>query len=352
MRIRKGSPKEVMMLGYIMAMVHSAVVLIFILSTLLLFVFLIVVKKKKTASLEKITKVYSIIPLGILAYLGGLLIFAGIREILHGEIQIKQFMIIGLGFTLIAGAGVPFYIFFVAGKRAEIKLENRKKEYPDAPWMWGDKWPSRRIVYSGTGRLILLWLVFSVVFGGFVFISYMNREIILAKMQGGSRFEVIVFSSITFFIFAIVLLMAVSYTRGILKFGKSIFEMSSYPGIIGEELAGTIHTQMRDIPKDGFTLELECELTEIRMPDGRQLRDLTPVSVWKAKKKVPFGELNMGPQGVTAPVSFSIPADARESDEWSPDKRINWILSAFSSLEGRQYLSQFIVPVFKTRSKS
>lgn len=339
------------MLGYIMAMVHSAVILIFILSSLLLFVFLIVVRKKKTASLEKITKVYSIIPLGILAYMGGLLIFAGIREVLHGEIGIKQLIVIGVGLALIAGGGVPFYIFFIAGKRAEIKLKNRKKEYPDAPWMWGDKWPSRRIVYSGTGRLILLWLVFSVVFGGFVFIPYMNREIILAKMQGASRFEVIVFSSIIFFIFAIVLLMAVSYTRGQLKFGKSIFEMSTYPGVIGGEFAGTIHTQMRGIPKDGFTLELQCELTEIVMPDGRHTRDPYPMSVWKAKKKVPFGELNMGPQGVSVLVSFSIPADAQESDEWSSDKRIDWMLSAFSSFEGRQYLSQFIVPIFKPRSK-
>ena len=335
MRIRKGSPKEVMILGYIIAMFHSAVILIFILSTLLLFVFLIVVKKKKTASLEKITKVYSIIPLGILAYLGGLLIFAGIREILQDEIQIKQFMIIGLGFTLIAGAGVPFYIFFVAGKRAEIKLENRKKEYPDAPWMWGDKWLEKAIVYSGTGRVILFWFVISVVISGFVFVTYMNREIILAKMQGTSRFEVIAFFSITFFILSISLLLVVSYTRGILKFGKSSLEMSTYPGVIGGEFAGTIRTQMRGIPKDGFTLELDCELTEIVTPDGRPVRDPYPVSVWKAKKKIPMGELNMDYRGVSVPVSFSIPADARESDEWSPGKRINWILSVFSKRQTR-----------------
>jgi hypothetical protein len=352
MRIRKGSPKEVMMLGYIMAMVHSAVVLIFILSTLLLFAFLIVVKKKKTASLEKIKKIYSIIPLGALAFLGAELLFAGIRETLHGEIEIKQFMIIGLGLTLIAGAGVPFYIFFVAGKLAEIKLETRKKKYPDAPWMWGDKWLEKAIVYSGTGRLILFWFVISVVISGFVFVTYMNREIILAKMQGTSRFEVIAFFSIIFFILSISLLLVVSHSRGILKFGKSSLEMSTYPGVIGGEFAGTIRTQMRGIPKDGFTLELDCELTEIVTPDGRPVRDPYPVSVWKAKKKIPMGELNMDYRGVSVPVSFSIPADTQESDEWSSDKRIHWMLSAFSSFEGRQYLSQFIVPVFKTRSKS
>ena len=343
------------MLGYIFAMIHSAVVLIFILSTLLLFVFLVVAKKTwvhYTASLEKIKKVYPIIPLGSLAFLGIELLFAGIREVIHGEIEIKQFIVIGLGLTLIAGAGVPFYLFFIAEKRAAIRLEKRKKEYPDAPWMWSDKRFEKTIVYSGTGRLVLVWFVIVVVISGFVFIPYMNRQIILAKMQGASRFEVIAFFLIVFFILAIALLMAVSYTRGQLRFGKSIFEMSTYPGIDGEKLAGTIHTRMKGIPKGGFTLELQCDVTEIVTPDGRHTRDPSPVPVWKAKKKVPLGELNMGPQGVSVPVSFSIPADAQESDEWSSDKRVDWILSAFSSFQGRQYLSQFVVPLFKTRAKS
>lgn len=340
-----------MMFGYIMAQVHSLVVLIFILSTLLLFGFLIVVRKKKIASLEKIQKAYAIIPLGTLAFLGAELLYAGIREILDGEIDIKNFVATGLGLILIACAAVPYYIFFIAEKRAAIKLEKSKKEHPDAPWLWGGKPFEKTTVYSGAGSLVLVWFVISVVLSGFVFVAYMNREIILARMQGTSRFEVIAFFSIMFVIFSIGLPMAVSFTRGALKFGKSSLEMSTFPGIIGGEFAGTLHTRMRGIPKEGFKLELECELTEIITTEGRHIRDPQPESVWKATKKVPVGELNMDYRGVSVPVSFSIPVDAQESDEWSSDKRINWTLSAFSSLDGRQYLSQFIVPIFKPRSE-
>lgn len=336
-----------MTLGYIMAMVHSAVILIFILSTLLLFVFLIIVKKKKSGFLEKITRVYSIIPLGLLAYLGGLLIFAGIREILHEEVQIKQFLIIGLGFTLIAGAGFPFYILFVARKRAEIKLENRKKEYPNAPWMWVDRWSERRIVYSGTGNLVFAWFVILVVISGIVFISYMNRAIILAKMQGSSRFEVIAFSLLMLFILVPGLLMALSWTRGQLKYGKSIFEMSTYPGIVGGELAGTICTRMKEIPKDGFKVQLVCELTETT---GSGRRVTTTVPLWTAEREVLMQELKMGPEGISIPVLFSIPPTAEETDLWpSQDRNIAWMLVAFSARKGTQYLSQFSVPVFKAR---
>jgi hypothetical protein len=138
-----------------------------------------------------------------------------------------------------------------------------------------------------------------------------------------------------------------------LKSGKSIFEMTTYPGIIGGELAGRVQTHMKNIPGKGFDLELQCRLIDLTSQSGSQLRNIdTTVSIWEGNKKVRLEEVSLGPEGVSFPVSFSIPADALESDAWSWDKRVVWTLSAFSSLGGAEYLSQFIVPVFKTRSKS
>jgi len=144
--------------------------------------------------------------------------------------------------------------------------------------------------------------------------------------------------------------MAVSWTRGQLKYGKSIFEMSTYPGIVGGELAGTIYTRMKDIPKDGFKVQLVCELTE--HSSGRSSNTST-VSLWTAERKVLMQELKMGPEGVSIPVSFSIPPGAEETDLWwsSHGRRINWMLLAFSGRKGTQYLSQFNVPIFRTHAK-
>src|SRR5512139_2167359 len=113
---------------------------------------------------------------------------------------------------------------FIAGPRALRKLMKRKKEHPNAPWMWVDKWLERRIVYSPTGNLVFAWFVIPVVISGTVFAYYTNRAIILAKLQSSSRFEVIAFSLLMLFILVPALLMAVSWTRGQLKYGKSIFE--------------------------------------------------------------------------------------------------------------------------------
>jgi hypothetical protein len=47
-------------------------------------------------------------------------------------------------------------------------------------------------------------------------------------------------------------------------------------------------------------------------------------------------------------VSFQIPADAPESDESDPHRRIVWVLSATSSVRGLNFGASFEVPVFNT----
>jgi hypothetical protein len=334
--------------------IYGSTVFFLLFGSTILFIILLKVFRKRGAqhkTFVRIFKLFCIIFLGVLALFGGDLIFLGVAEVLSGEPGGNPWIMIGSGFVIMTMAGVVFYRLFIAGPRALRKLERRKKEYPNAPWMWVDEWLERRIVYSGTGNLVFAWFVIPVVISGIVFVSYMNRAIILVKMQSSSRFEVIAFSLLMLFILVPGLLMAVSWTRGQLKYGKSIFEMSTYPGIVGGELAGTIYTRMKDIPQDGFKVQLVCELTETSdLPRGVSA---TPVSLWTSERKVLMQELKMGPEGLLIPVSFSIPPGAEETDLWwsSPDRRINWMLLAFSSRKGTQYLSQFNVPIFRTHAK-
>jgi len=247
-----------------------------------------------------------------------------------------------------AAGGVPLYLYFISREVAIRTLERRKKKYPDAPWMWVDQWSTKSIVYSGRGPISFGWFVLFVMTAGLAAVSYVNREKILSKVEE-SALEVIAFYSIFCFILCVGFYAVLSLLRGYLKFGKSIFEMTTYPGIIGGELAGTIQTHMKNIPEEGFDLELRCTLIDLTSQAGRRLRSTdTTVSIWEAQKKIRLEEVSLGPEGVSIPVSFSIPAEAKESDAWSWDKRIVWTLSAFSSLGGAQYLSQFDVPVFKT----
>jgi len=311
------------------------------------FILMIVVKDQKV--LLKIAKGFLIIVLGGLAVMGVLAIFTGIYEALGGECSLKQLLIqVGTGLLFIIFGGVPLYVFFVAREVSLRRFERRKKQYPDAPWMWVNQWSKKRILYASKGPTVLVWFVLLGMVSGLTFVSYMNREAILSKIKSHDL-ELIVFSIILFLILLAGFSYAISLLRGHFKFGNSFFEMSTHPGIIGGELAGTIQTTMKNIPEKGFDLVLQCGYIDLTSQAGKRIGNTDrTVNIWEAKKTVRLEELTMGPQGVSIPVSFSIPPDAQESDAWS-SKRIVWTLSAFSSLEGVSYFSSFDVPVFKTK---
>lgn len=314
----------------------------------LFFILILVVKDEKLRS--KIVKVYLIVILGGLFLAGCGSLLTGTIEALLGKTDMGQFLLqVFIGFLLMAAGGIPLYLYFISKEVSIRRLEKRKKKHPDAPWMWVDHWSTNKMVYSGKGPIGFGWFVLLVMTGGLAAVSYANREKIFSRMEESS-FEVIAFYSIFFLILLVGFYAVFSLLRGYWKFGKSTFEMSIYPGLIGGELAGTIQTHMKTLPERGFDLELQCGLVDLTSRVGRRSGHTRPaLSLWQANKKVRLEEVRLGAEGVSIPVSFSIPAGAQESDAWSLDKRIVWTLSAFSSLGGSQYLSQFDVSVFKAR---
>ncbi|MBN2033567.1 MAG: hypothetical protein JW836_09840 [Deltaproteobacteria bacterium] len=293
-----------------------------------------------------------IIVLGGFTVLGCTAIFTGIYEAFGDEVSLSRLFIQLAGGLLFVGIGVvPIYVFFVSRKISLRSFEKRKKRHPDAPWMWVEQWSKKSLVYSGKGPVVFVWFVLSGIIAALVFVLYMNRVVILSKMET-HELEFIIFFIVLSLILIVAFCGAVSMSRGHVKYGSSVFEMITYPGVIGGELAGTIQTNLRDIPKNGFRLELRCGYRDLKAKTGNRLRKTEMIStLWESEKKVGFEEATIGPQGVSFPISFSIPDDAKESDAWSWDKRIVWTLSASSSLGGTSYFSRFDVPVFRTGQK-
>lgn len=312
---------------------------------ILFFILIIVVKDK--AVLLKIVKAFIVTIFGGFVVMGMLAILTGISETLNGNSGLNQlFFQVGTGILFIAAGSVPLYVFFISREVSLRKFEKRKKQYPDTPWMWVEHWSNKRIVYLSKGPTALVWVVLTGLTTGLAFVSYVNREVILSKIKNHDL-EAIAF----FVILALILIpcfcYGVSLLRGHLKFGNSIFEMSTYPGVVGGELTGRILTTIRKMPEKGVDLGLRCGYRDLTSQAGKRLRntDITK-TLWETTRKARFENLSMGHQGVTIPVSFSIPANAQESDAWSPDKRIIWTLSAASTVGGVKYFSSFDVPIF------
>ena len=308
------------------------------------FVLILVVKDK--ATLAKLMTGFLVFFLGGLALAGISAMFTGILEATRGFMDARQLAVqLGAGLLLAATGAVPLYLFFVHGEVATRRLERRKARHPDAPWMWVSEWSRGSIRYSARGPVTFMWVVLLALAGGLSFVWYMNRSIILAELRESPVGVVafyMVFASLLFLGFVA----AVRLLRGYLAFGGSTFEVSGARGVVGGELAGVIHTGIRDVPEPGFEIRLRCTRR------GAGTRGRTGIGddgarLWQADAKVPPEQARVNSGRVRIPVRFEIPADAPESDAWSPDTRIEWTLSAASSAGGRAYYSEFVVPVFR-----
>ncbi len=308
-------------------------------SIFVLFIVLILTVKDKARPI--VAKSFLALVLGFLALAGIMAMFTGIVEALRGRMDALQLLIqIPAGLVLAASGGIPLYFLFVSGEAAKRRFERRKARHPNAPWMWVKEWSEGRLVWSPKGQVSFVWFVLIVMTAGLLTVSYLNRHLIRSKLED-SPLEVVGFYAIFGGIMLVGFLAAVQLLRGFLKFGGSTFELSGPCGVVGGELLGRIHTGIKETPSPKFDLQLRCKRRSVGGTHDEAM-------MWHDDKEVPPGEAGLGPDGLMIPVRFSIPADASESDPWSPEWRIDWTLTASSSIGGRLYLSEFTVPVFRT----
>jgi hypothetical protein len=314
----------------------------------LFFILILTVKNEKI--LATAVRLFLLVLLGSLSILGGMAIITGIWESFSGSIGSEQLAIqIGAGTLFLFAGGVPLYIFFIRGPNLKLHHEHCKTQYPDSPWLWDKRYFNSQIVYHSGVHVSFTWMVLSGLTMGFAFVSYVNREVILANLHNDD-FETIAFFVVLTIILAPCFYAGVQLLRGQRGFGNSSFEMSTHPGIIGGELAGKIHTSIRDLPEQDFELELRCGYLDLRPRAGQRVKKShMVVTLWSASKTLSPRQLVMGNRGLAIPVSFAIPAETKESDIWSVDKNILWTLTAASSVAGKPYFSSFEVPVFRTR---
>jgi hypothetical protein len=127
------------------------------------------------------------------------------------------------------------------------------------------------------------------------------------------------------------------------RFGESVFEMASVPGVVGGPLTGVVRIPKMIQPENGFRLRLLC-MSQSR---GRNNHDEHERAIWQDERFVERA-MEDGSGGVAVPVMMAIPYTARPTSDADKGPRIRWLLEIFAELPGVNYKSEFEVPVFKT----
>lgn len=262
----------------------------------------------------------------------------GLREVASGgSSQYWGMMMIGLVFSVI---GFAFFYALIKGPSAAKKIDRRRADNPDQPWLWRDDWAQRRAISQTKSSMTSAW-IWAVLWNMLSIPAVLlvpREQLFTVRMLGVLVFPAV---GIGFLIWAI------RETLRWMEFGKTYFELSAVPCIPGRELRGTIQTRFPHVPDHGIRLKLSC-VNHIVSGSGNGRSSQEKIVARLEKSVSPF-EIYAGPLGATIPVSFHLPVDVPETEGSNSSNSIRWLLEADADVPGVNYKDIFELPVFRTK---
>lgn len=263
------------------------------------------------------------------------------EALLFREMRWGLFALMGVFALLFTGAGVGMMAAGVWGKRKITEEEELEAQNPDAPWRWKSDWADGRIRTSGNIQFLfpLIFAVFwNLISTPLLFV--LPREVI----DNDNKLALIAL------VFPLVGMgLAVWAVRAFLhwkKYGDSVFEMSTLPGVIGGKLTGRILTSVDIQPVSGFDLILSS-IRRVTTGSGKN-RSTSESVQWQELEHIDRETLDFDPTRSSIPVSFTIPYEAEPTEERSADDQTLWRLEVTAETAGIDFSAQFEVPVFRT----
>lgn len=252
--------------------------------------------------------------------------------------QAGLWLIFALAF---GGFGFGMLLAVRIGLKKMREDERLKIQYPDQPWMWKKDWITGRIRCATHVGVVSSWVfcLFWNLISAPVF-WVIPREI----LEKGNRLALL---ALVFpFVGLWLLIVAIRQTLRWRKFGDSVLELSTLPGVIGAKLGGTIHARLSLRPQDKLTLTLSC-VQRITTGAGKN-RDTHANILWQDEQP-PLSQLPQEySRRIAIPIAFEISGDCRGSDWSNLNNQILWQLEVHAKIPGVDYHAIFEVPVFRT----
>lgn len=214
---------------------------------------------------------------------------------------------------------------------------------PEKPWLAKKQWAAGQIVDSDKMALLVLWafaLLWNLITVPACVAIYPKASV---AFHAGEVFPLV---ALVFPAAGLLLVVcAIVPTLRWRKYGRSVFQMASVPGVIGGQLAGVIRTAVKIRPEDAFQLKLSCVKATCRTT-GEGTKS-TRVE-WQDEQDVAHELLPDDAVQSAIPVLFQIPYECSESGDPDAEHRITWQLEVTANTPGLDYKATFEVPVFKT----
>lgn len=134
------------------------------------------------------------------------------------------------------------------------------------------------------------------------------------------------------------------------RYGDSVLQMASVPGVLGGTFAAVVSIERTVIAPDGFQVRLVC--TETTQKGSGDDKTTHTEVVWEQQQIVSRDLRSSEEEGSNIPVLFTLPYDAPETDDATSTgdygRKHAWRLSIHATVPGIDYHAEFEVPVFRT----
>lgn len=215
--------------------------------------------------------------------------------------------------------------------------------HPDAPWMWKEEWVQGRIKGQSGGVTMLCW-VMALLWNGFLW------PVLIFLWDDPERRAMVKVIMLFCLVGLGILLWAIRNTIGWFRFGSSVFELTSNPGVIGGTLEGLVHTRLGSRPEAAIQVTLTCArqvTTQSRSGKSTTTR-IDTEHLWQTGRTIRPDMIVDGPHGLSIPVRIEIPIDLPGTDDSDPKSQIIWTLTVSADVPGVDFDACFTVPVFVT----
>ena len=261
--------------------------------------------------------------------------------VLYTALRWGLFALMGVFAMIFTGAGFGMMAAGVIGKRRLEDDDKRIADNPTEPWRWKGDWAEGRITATGKAQFLLPCIM--AVFWNLIstpLLFLVPKEV----RDNGNHLALLglIFPLVGF---GLAIWAIRSFIRW-KKFGDSVLELSTFPGVIGGPLTGRVLTSVNVKPANGFHLTLSC-INRVTRGSGDN-RSTSESVLWQEEKLLQRQAAEFDPTRSEILIDFQIPFDTSPTEERSDDDKILWRLDVEAEVPGIDYTSRFEVPVFET----
>ncbi len=219
------------------------------------------------------------------------------------------------------------------------------REIPNPPWLARKEW-ARGWISSGSRRKAWALAGFAVLFNALTApLLWVLPEEVLEKGNHAALLGLL-FPLAGLFLLVTAARAAMRWRR----FGESMLELETRPGVIGGRFEGRVHTRIGLGATQRFAVRLVC-VNRVTTGSGKN-RSTRERIRWEERLAVGSERIGRGVRGASIPVGFTIPYDCEPSNEVNRDNAIIWRLEVKAAVAGIDYAAVFPVPVFRTEQSS